>query len=258
MRLLPKQPVTVRGKEIGGKQPLICLPLVSRTEGELFTDLKLLIKHRPDLIEWRADFFVDLSDVEKTLAIGRRMRDILGEIPIIFTIRWEKEGGQAISISEQQKIDIIEQMCRERVVDIVDYELHCSEVNVSHLRKVTATQGVKLIVSHHNFKETPPTSELLDILRNLEQSGADIVKLAVMPNHWDDVLTLMQTTLIARQLLDVPMITMAMGKYGVVTRLVGGVFGSDVTFALGTEQSAPGQVPIDDVRLVVDTLAKYI
>lgn len=256
MRLLPKKPVEVRGKVIGGHQPLICLPLVGKTGDAILTDLKRQLSHQPDLIEWRADFYNDLEDVEKTVALGKKIRAIAGDLPVIFTVRWEGEGGQPIALSEKEKVDLITCMCEKRVIDIVDYELACSETNATFLRQVTETNEIKFILSHHNFQQTPPLPELLETMLELERKGADIVKMAVMPKTWDDVLHVMQASLVARRLLQVPMIAIAMGQYGVVSRLAGWVFGSDVTFAFGNEQSAPGQVPIADLRTVIDRIEK--
>ena len=41
---------------------------------------------------------------------------------------------------------------------------------------------------------------------------------------------------------------MAMGAVGGVTRIAGGLFGSDMTFAMGRDATAPGQLPIDRLR----------
>ena len=75
-----------------------------------------------------------------------------------------------------------------------------------------------------------------------------------MPKDLDDVLTLLATTRAASKTLHIPLISMAMGPLGAVTRLVGGVFGSSLTFAVGAAASAPGQVPIDDLRAVLTVL----
>ena len=79
--------------------------------------------------------------------------------------------------------------------------------------------------------------------------GADIAKVAVMPKNYKDVLVLLNATLKARtEHLEIPIITMSMGPEGGVTRLAGGLFGSDLTFAIGKEASAPGQIPIGELR----------
>ncbi len=73
-------------------------------------------------------------------------------------------------------------------------------------------------------------------------------KVAVMPRTREDVLTLLAATWQASQALEIPLISMSMGPMGAVSRIVGGVYGSALTFAVGKSSSAPGQIPIDDLR----------
>jgi 3-dehydroquinate dehydratase-1 len=104
-------------------------------------------------------------------------------------------------------------------------------------------------LSYHNFDETPDEAFILDRLVTAGKLGADVAKVAVMPKSYKDVLTLLSATYTARtERLDIPIITMSMGAEGGITRIAGGLFGSDLTFALGKASSAPGQIPIDDLR----------
>jgi len=62
-------------------------------------------------------------------------------------------------------------------------------------------------------------------------------------------LTLLNATNRARNTsVEVPIVTMSMGPEGQITRLAGGLFGSDITFAIGKNASAPGQIPIAALR----------
>ena len=90
----------------------------------------------------------------------------------------------------------------------------------------------------------------------VEKLDADVAKVAVMPQKLEDVLTLMQATLAASRELRIPVISMSMGAWGALSRLFGGVFGSALTFAVGAASSAPGQVPIEDVRAALALLRK--
>ncbi len=71
------------------------------------------------------------------------------------------------------------------------------------------------------------------------------------------MLVLLQATEEARQEVEIPLITMSMGALGAITRLAGGLFGSAVTFAVGRQSSAPGQIPIEDVQTVLSVIMKY-
>lgn len=77
-----------------------------------------------------------------------------------------------------------------------------------------------------------------------------------MPTCNRDLLTLLDATLSASQQLNIPIITISMGKLGVITRIFGWIFGSSVTFAIGKQSSAPGQIPIEELRSILKLLQK--
>ncbi len=83
-------------------------------------------------------------------------------------------------------------------------------------------------------------------LCKMQEMEADIAKLAVMPRTERDVLTLLDATLAMKELhQDTPIVTMAMGELGVISRLAGQLFGSAITFGSVGEVSAPGQIPVE-------------
>ena len=89
----------------------------------------------------------------------------------------------------------------------------------------------------------------------MQEYGADIPKIAVMPKSVDDVITLLDATnTMKTQYGDRPLITMSMGGTGVISRLAGEVFGSAFTFGAGKEASAPGQIPVAELRKVLEIL----
>ena len=101
----------------------------------------------------------------------------------------------------------------------------------------------------------PADEAMLARLRAMADAGADIAKLAVTPRGPRDVARLLGVTARAGEELDVAVATMSMGPLGAVSRLSGAVFGSALTFATaGGAPSAPGQLPIDRVRAVLDIL----
>ena len=70
----------------------------------------------------------------------------------------------------------------------------------------------------------------------------------------EDLLTLLEATLYSSQRLGKPIITMSMGKLGRLSRMMGEYFGSCMTFATAKDASAPGQVPLDDLKKVLEVL----
>jgi 3-dehydroquinate dehydratase-1 len=77
-----------------------------------------------------------------------------------------------------------------------------------------------------------------------------------MPRTRIDVLTLLAATARADEKARIPLISMSMGALGAVTRMIGGVFGSSLSFAVGAASSAPGQIPIADLEIVYDVIRR--
>ena len=56
----------------------------------------------------------------------------------------------------------------------------------------------------------------------------------------------------ARELINRPIITMSMGKLGLISRLCGEVFGSALTFGCAGQASAPGQIDAKELKAVLE------
>ena len=54
--------------------------------------------------------------------------------------------------------------------------------------------------------------------------------------------------------MEIPVITMSMGKQGIVSRISGSLTGSALTFATAGEASAPGQIPVEKMREILDII----
>lgn len=250
MRPQSKKPVLIRGKVLGGQSPLVCLPLVAVDKDSLIEQARINAALEPDVLEWRVDGFEKAECLEEMTDALQALRNEIGEIPLIFTCRYVKEGGIR-EISQDVRKDIIFAALNSKNVDIVDFEISNGEEFVAKIKEGVAAAGARLILSYHNFQITPIEEIIYNKLLEAAKLGADIAKLAVMPKDYRDVLRLLNATLRVREeALDIPLITMAMGEIGKITRIAGGFFGSDLTFAVGKESSAPGQVPVADLRNV--------
>jgi len=253
------KPITLPGRSLDGRKfPVVCTPLVGRTTDHILAELKLLLAKKPDLLEWRVDFFESIGDAGSVLDMAARIRQAAGDVPLLFTRRSSREGGERISLSEEQVLALYAAVCRSGSVDIVDFEMDNDPAHVRELREFSRAGGVQLMLSFHDFQATPAFELLNQRFLQAQRLGADIAKVAVMPRRLEDVLLLLSATLQSSQQLDIPLVSMSMGTYGSLTRLMGGVFGSAMTFAIGASSSAPGQVPIEDLRAVLGILEKSL
>jgi len=256
MRPQSKLQVIVRGTVIGGDRPLICLPLVGDTSTKVLQEAEALAALQPDLLEWRIDAYDNVESREDCLTVLKEVRAVIGEIPLIFTCRIDLEGGFK-KISRKNRLELFTAVMESGDVDIVDIELCNDEEFVRTIRELAKKSTVRLILSYHNFKETPSELFIYSKLVEAQTAGADISKLAVMPADYGDVLTLLSATHKARnETVQGPIVSMSMGPEGAVSRLAGGLFGSDITFAIGMEASAPGQIPIKELKTAMNLLYK--
>jgi 3-dehydroquinate dehydratase-1 len=234
----------------------VCAPLVARSADALEAEACAVAGKRPDLLEWRVDFFSGIADHRAVLAAAQRLRAAAAGIPILFTRRAQREGGQPIPLSEPEVLALYEAVAASGHVDLVDYEMGNAEPDVQRVRELARRHGLPLVLSFHDFAATPADAELQARFLAAHRLGADIAKVAVMPQSMDDVHRLLGATLQASRALPIPVVSMAMGGLGAVTRLCGGVFGSALTFAVGAAASAPGQIPIEDVRAAIAVLQR--
>jgi len=240
--------VQVRDCTIGGGRAKICVPLTGGTLPGLLAEAREVAALQPDLVEWRADFFQAVHDCRQVLAVLRRLRAAVGNLPLIFTCRDQQEGGLQ-EMATAARVELLLAAVESGDTDLVDIELLSGKDNVRDVVDLARKHGVHVIVSCHDFVKTPPVEEMVGILRREQDLGADLVKLAVMPGTSRDVLHLLEATLLFKEkYAQVPVITMAMSGLGLISRLAGAAFGSDITFASCRRQSAPGQVPLELLR----------
>jgi 3-dehydroquinate dehydratase I len=240
--------IRLDGNRFGsGNFPAICAPLVGRTRAKLLAEAAIVAAKTPDIIEWRVDFFEGIAGTAEVVDIAARIREAAGNAAILFTRRSMREGGEKIAITDPQVVALYRAVCESGHVDLVDFEMSSDPDHLAEVREFSKASGVKLVLSFHDFNATPPLDAIGERFAQAERLGADVAKIAVMPRDMEDVLTLLTATLHASRKLEIPVVSMAMGPLGAITRLCGWTFGSAMTFGVGESSSAPGQMPIEDL-----------
>ena len=253
------KPILVQGQPLGGGAlPVIITPLVGATREAILAEVAAIVPKAPDLLEWRVDFFAAIGDPQAVIATALAIRQAAGGVPVLLTRRNVSEGGVAITIAEAQVVAMYVAACQARCVELIDYELSNAPADLKTLREVSAANGVTMIMSYHNFQLTPDAATLDSKFAAAEKLGADVAKVAVMPQNPQDVLALLAATDRARQSINIPLISMSMGGIGSLSRIIGGVYGSAATFAVGKSSSAPGQIAIEDLRAVLAVVRRAV
>lgn len=244
--------LTIRNITLGEGRPKIIVPIVDRDAQAILNRASGLAEHRIDIVEWRADFFERLQDIQAVEQVLQGLRDRLPDKLLLFTFRTEKEGG-ARSIAPEDYLALNRRAAESGWADLIDVEIF-GENAAEHIRAIHAA-GVKAVGSNHSFNGTPPHSEILYRLRRAQDMGADILKIAVMARTPRDVLTLLSATEeMFTRYADRPLLTISMGGLGIVSRLAGGIFGSCATFGTIGQSSAPGQIPAGELAQVLDVI----
>lgn len=246
--------VKIRKLVFGEGRPKICVPITGRTREEIVLRTAELKAAKPDLAEWRADWYEEVFDREKLGTTLAWLREELGELPLLVTFRTREEGGEQ-SIGAEAYAEFLRTVLASGQADLIDVELFRGEALLRDICKEAKAQGVKVIASSHDFEKTPAKEEILARLTRMQDCGADLLKLAVMPQDAGDVLTLLSATWeMQEQYAKQPVVTMSMGPKGAVSRLAGEIFGSAMTFGSAGVASAPGQVSVPELKMALEVL----
>ena len=246
--------VKVRNTVIGEGMPKICVPIVGVTKEAILDEARAITKLPADVVEWRVDWFENVFDFDKLVDVLKDLREVLGDMPILMTFRTSKEGGEK-AIEDEVYADINIKAAQTGYVDLVDVEVFTGDEIVKKIIDGAHAAGVKVVASNHDFFKTPDKDDIVGRLRKMQDLGADIPKIAVMPQNKKDVLTLLAATEeMANEYADRPIITMSMAGTGVISRLAGEVFGSALTFGAAAKASAPGQMGVEDLKQVLTLL----
>lgn len=222
------------GSVVLGEKPVI-VTTIGSVNPEILDDAQ---KAGADIIELRVDEYeavdprVIIEDIKK---IRRK------KFPVIMTVRKQGEGGVR-HIPDERRLAIFEELTS--FVDAVDVEFS----SASMLDKVIGLahkQGKPVIVSYHEFSVTPPATAIVEIIKKIKKTGADIIKICTMANSSDDVLTL---AMITQRHRDKNLVTLAMGEAGSMSRALMPMFGSLLTYGFTDKPHAPGQVRTDELK----------
>lgn len=247
----------VKGRLIGHGKPLVCVPVMESTKEGILKETGRLVGLGADMIEWRVDAFDEVRSLNAIREVLKELEPLVRDTILVYTFRSKNQGG-LMALSQEEIYDIHQAAAEMNTADFVDVEYFEAKKAKQEIAALQA-MGVRVIASHHDFDQTPERKVIRMLLDQICESGADVAKLAVMPQNTQDVLDLLEeTNFFHQQHPDIPLITMSMGKMGMISRLAGEFFGSCVTFGAGEKASAPGQLPMKDAEEILCTLHSYI
>ncbi len=271
-----------------GGLPAVAVSLTGPSLAQARTQARSAIDAGADVLELRVDLLEEAgalaapdpldaaTAVAQVLECLRGLREAIDTTdgadagsPVLLTCRTAAEGGRAqlddtaYGSLLRSVLDGLTDWTPERRPAAIDVE-----VQRGCLPQVCAQAhalSIDVVASFHDFEATPADEALEEVLARMAREGADLAKIAVWPTSADDVARLLGVCARATAgageaaALDVPVAAMSMGALGAVSR-VAPAFGSALTFAAVPDEqgqaraSAPGQLPIQDVRRCLELL----
>lgn len=279
---MERKTVEVRSVRLGEGRPKICVPIVAESGEELrqVLDTARLSRNEFDLVEYRADYlFHHFRPAEDSSAISRALssvrRAVGDDVPVLFTVRTSREGGRFEgSFEEYEAVSMA--AANSGLADLIDVELFAAagseeeyrifSTDADRFARSEAFQKIRelgekmlsadmaSVFSSHDFQKTPSEEVMIRRLCAMQEAGAGIIKLAVMPKTREDVIALMSASLtMYEKFADRPLITMSMGPLGQISRLAGDIDGSCLTFGTIGKTSAPGQMEASFLRRYLES-----
>lgn len=225
--------------ELKNNIPKICVPLVANDLASLKAELHSLQETYFDLIEWRIDLFDEVEDSTQLLIALQCIRQVFPESVLLVTYRTIFEGGNRAT---EHYEEIYHTLLQTKQVDILDIEYSRGTELFAKLRKMAHHYETIALASYHDFSKTPDKKTIMKHFKEMNSLHADIFKVALMPETIQDVLCLLEATHEANSLYSQPVVSMSMSKLGFITRVVGEMMGSAITFGSNQKASAPGQM----------------
>lgn len=221
------------------QKTLVCIPILEKERESVLKTASRAISMGADILELRIDGIVD-PDPQEVVHIIEEI-----DFPLIATNRMKEEGGYFLG-SEDNRAEILIEAAK--CADYIDLELQTAVKYRSEIIKAARST----IISFHDFQKTPHIKELLSLVEEEKKLG-DIAKFAVMPQNMQDTLNVLEVLAHVDNTIGI-----SMGKLGRYTRVLGSLFGSPITYASLNEDVAPGQLNIQDTKLILDKLGDYL
>jgi len=196
-----------------------------------------------DVIEIRLDRLNRLQDISVAPFISQLKK------PLLLTNRPIWEGGDFAGDEELRMAPLLEGV--QQGVSYVDLELKAPASSHKTLLEIVEKSATRLILSWHNFQETPTRAELVGRLAMIQDKGAHIAKIVTMAHDYHDVLRVLNLQEEAAT-MDIPLIAFCMGRPGVISRLATVELGGYMTYCAAHEDeaTAPGQLSVGVLRQI--------
>lgn len=246
--------ISVRDRRMGGGTRNICIPIHGKTFEEVKIQIERVVEEEPDFIEWRADFFQG-KNLDDKVEVVEYFQKQIPNIPIIYTPYYEDLNLR----SAQEMIDEILLLISKVKIDIVNINIRNIEELSSYIVDKINECGSYCMLTTRYLQNTPSNEEMMAILLKMDYLNADIVQLVVKPDTYSDSLRMLEVSeRYSKRQNSVPIVATAFSELGLISRLLGDVFGSTLTYAYTISPTITGQMTVDEIKIIHKILDKYL
>lgn len=237
----------------------VCVPIMGTCLKDIEAASAAARAAGADILELRADSMCAMPSIQLAAQMCNAVREGSEGLPLIFTLRTARDGGAGSAHCAAYEALLTALVTEHNgLCDAVDVELSVGEAAFARIASAARGLGAAVIGSSHDFMKTPSCRDICARLAAMQRLGADVCKIAVMPENKLDVLELMRAAVLSEEELAAPIIAIAMGPLGVMTRVCGEAFGSCLTFGTAGKASAPGQIDARRLRSVLEVIHNSI
>ncbi|MCI5195492.1 MAG: type I 3-dehydroquinate dehydratase [Candidatus Electrothrix sp. AW5] len=234
-----------------GKQGKICVSLAGPDAETMYHQVEPLLD-QVDVVEIRLDSMVKADICGCCSCIHK---------PLLFTNRPLWEGG-SFDRTEEKRIDPLLEAIQQDVA-YVDFELRADQRLRQQLLAAADMTSTQIVLSWHNFENTPPQAELDKVLAQMIESAAStdsvdkvIGKIVTTAHTWEDALRVLWLQEQAKA-ANFRLSCFCMGDPGRITRLATLYLGGYMTYVClhDAQATAPGQLSLKQLKKLTDLLA---
>ena len=215
-----------------------CVSIAEKTPQKIKQTLKIALK-KSDYVEVRFDF-LKIEQIPIALEIIKKDLN-----RIVCTLRPKTEGGKFAG-KEKERIAIIK-LIAEYSPFLLDIEFNTLKKNPS-LRKYLKSTKTKLLVSWHDFKKTPTSSDLKKKINQMSKMSTNLKIVSTAESTEDSTRMLELYSKKGKSSL----ISFAMGDFGRISRILCLYLGSPYTYVSLGKAVAPGQFSVDEVNKIIN------
>jgi 3-dehydroquinate dehydratase I len=222
----------------------ICVTIAAPDTIKLDNQINKAFQMGADYVEIRFDF-VKLVDIDKAIEVAKKVKK-----KAVFTLRSPSEEGRfegdlSDRLNSLKKMAAVNPMLLDVELDTIK---SCNNNEKINLMDYFKKQQIRILVSWHNFKNTPSNKKLRTVLEEM-RTYSNYIKMVTTANDIEDSIRILDLYKNAPGLV---LIAFAMGESGILSRIFSTLLKrtatAPFTYAALDKPIAPGQMTLEQMK----------